>query len=233
MITAKGVSLPVVDGINMTCDADLRAEWSEHGGEDEEPSLPKVSGDVVLTSFSYTRPSASPPTSDRSLSAGAARCSSPTILPTTSVTFDVKLRSRDPLRLRNNLVEAQLMVDSDALVFSGTNQRFGLRGRMRIMPGGRIRLRANEFEVRQGYVRFDDLDPHRAERRCHRGHRIPALFGAARAPGCRGRTGRVRGREPDRRRLAHHAARLRRRRQPPARHDQRARRSPKKTSCCS
>jgi translocation and assembly module TamB len=73
-----------------------------------------------------------------------------------AVTFDVKLRSRDPLKLRNNLVEAQLMVDSDALVFSGTNQRFGLRGRMRIMPGGHIRLRANEFEVKQGYVRFDD-----------------------------------------------------------------------------
>ena len=72
------------------------------------------------------------------------------------MTFDVHLKSRDPLRLRNNLIDAQLMVDSDALVFAGTNQRFGLRGRLRLLTGGRIRLRANEFEIRQGYVQFDD-----------------------------------------------------------------------------
>jgi translocation and assembly module TamB len=41
-------------------------------------------------------------------------------------------------------------------VFAGTNQRFGLRGRLRLLPGGRIRLRANEFEIRQGFVQFDD-----------------------------------------------------------------------------
>jgi translocation and assembly module TamB len=72
------------------------------------------------------------------------------------MTFDVQLKSRDPLRLRNNLIDAQLMVDSDALVFAGTNQRFGLRGRLRLLTGGRIKLRANEFEIRQGYVQFDD-----------------------------------------------------------------------------
>jgi translocation and assembly module TamB len=156
VITAKGVSLPLVDGISMTCDADLRAEWGERGGDEEEPSLPRVSGDVVLTSFSYTRPIAIAADIGSIAQRGRRKMFESYDPADDVVTFDIKLRSRDPLKLRNNLVEAQLMVDSDALVFSGTNQRFGLRGRMRIMPGGRIRLRANEFEVKQGYVRFDD-----------------------------------------------------------------------------
>jgi translocation and assembly module TamB len=156
VISAKGVSLPLVDGISMTCDADLRAEWGEHGGEDEEPSLPRVSGDVVLTSFSYTRPIGIAADIGSLAQRGRRKMFESYDPADDAVTFDVKLRSRDPLKLRNNLVEAQLMVDSDALVFSGTNQRFGLRGRMRIMPGGHIRLRANDFEVKQGYVRFDD-----------------------------------------------------------------------------
>ncbi len=156
IITAKSVSLPVVDGISMTCDADLRAEWSERGGDDEEPALPRVSGDVMLTSFSYTRPIGIAADIGAIAQRGRRKMFESYDPADDSVTFDVKLRSRDPLKLRNNLVEAQLMVDSDALVFSGTNQRYGLRGRMRILPGGHIRLRANDFEVRQGYVRFDD-----------------------------------------------------------------------------
>ena len=103
---------------------------------------------------------------------------------------------------------------------------------MRILPGGRIRLRANEFEVRQGYVRFDDSDPHRAERRRHRGHRIPPLLGERRGhavqreralPAAGSRTGGVW-------RITLHAygdadnLRLDMTSEPPSR---------KKTSCCS
>jgi len=110
----------------------------------------------VLTSFSYTRPIGIAADIGSVAQRGRRKVFESYDPADDTVTFDVKLRSRDPLKLRNNLVEAQLMVDSDALVFSGTNQRFGLPGRMRIMPGGHIRLRANDFEVKQGYVRFDD-----------------------------------------------------------------------------
>jgi translocation and assembly module TamB len=157
VIAAKGVSVPVVEGIAMTCDADLRAEWKEKGADEDEPSLPRISGDVVLTSFSYTRAIGIGTADIGSIAQRDRRKMFESYDPADDfVTFDIQLRSTDPLRLRNNLVEAQLMVDSDALVFAGTNQRFGLRGRMRLLPGGRIRLRANEFEVRQGYVRFDN-----------------------------------------------------------------------------
>jgi translocation and assembly module TamB len=154
-VTAKGVNVPVVDGINMTCDADLRAEWDE--SEDEEPSLPRLSGEVVLTSFSYTRPIAIGAADIGAITQRGRRKTFESYDPADDMmTFDVQLKSRDPLRLRNNLIDAQLMVDSDALVFAGTNQRFGLRGRLRLLTGGRIRLRANEFEIRQGFVQFDD-----------------------------------------------------------------------------
>ncbi|MET0591501.1 MAG: translocation/assembly module TamB domain-containing protein, partial [Polyangiaceae bacterium] len=162
-ITAKGVSVPVVDGISMTCDADLRAEWDETG-EDDEPSLPRLSGEVMLTSFSYTRPIAIGAADIGAITQRTRRKSFESYDPADDMmTFDVQLKSRDPLRLRNNLIDAQLMVDTDALVFSGTNQRFGMRGRLRLLQGGRIRLRANEFEIRQGYVQFDDntrIAPH-------------------------------------------------------------------------
>jgi translocation and assembly module TamB len=161
-VTAKGVSVPVQDGISMTCDADLRAEWDE--SDDEEAPLPRLTGDVVLTSFSYTRPIAIGAADIGSIAQRGRRKAFESYDPADDMmTFDVQLKSRDPLRLRNNLIDAQLMVDSDALVFSGTNQRYGLRGRLRLLTGGRIRLRANEFEVRQGYVQFDDatrIAPH-------------------------------------------------------------------------
>jgi translocation and assembly module TamB len=154
-VAARGVSVPVTDGVNLTCDADLRAEWGGASEGDEEQSLPRISGDVTLTSFTYARP----------IGVAADIGSIVQRRPRTFaaydpaddvVSFDVRLRSREPLRLRNNLVEAQLLVDSDALVFSGTNQRFGLRGRLKVLPGGTVRLRTSEFEVRHGYVRFDD-----------------------------------------------------------------------------
>jgi translocation and assembly module TamB len=161
-VTAKGVSVPIQDGISMTCDADLRAEWGE--SEEEESTLPRLSGEVMLTSFSYTRPIAIGAADIGSIAQRGRRKEFESYDPADDMmTFDVQLKSRDPLRLSNNLIEAQLMVDSDALVFSGTNQRFGMRGRLRLLTGGRIRLRANEFEIRQGYVQFDDttrIAPH-------------------------------------------------------------------------
>jgi translocation and assembly module TamB len=157
VVTAKNVSIPAVDGITMTCDADLHAEWKERATDEEEATLPRIFGDIMLTSFSYTRPIGIGTADIGSIAQRDRRKIFESYDPADDlVTFDIHLKSKDPLRLRNNLVEAQLMIDSDALVFSGTNQRFGLRGRMRLLPGGRIRLRANEFEVRQGFVRFDN-----------------------------------------------------------------------------
>jgi translocation and assembly module TamB len=42
------------------------------------------------------------------------------------------------------------------LQLSGTNQRFGARGALRILPESKMRLRNHEFDVREGSVRFVD-----------------------------------------------------------------------------
>ena len=58
--------------------------------------------------------------------------------------------------LSNNLVDMQLEVVAPGIVLSGTNQRFGARGMLRILPDSKLTLRNSEFDVREGWVRFDD-----------------------------------------------------------------------------
>ena len=74
-----------------------------------------------------------------------------------TVDFDITLLAPQPLKIENNLVDAELSIGRDGLMLAGTNQRVGMRGTLKLKPGGRIRLRRNEFEIRQGFVRFDDL----------------------------------------------------------------------------
>lgn len=66
------------------------------------------------------------------------------------------LVSPRPLRFSNNLVDMQLEVAQPGVVLSGTNQRFGAQGLLRILPDSKLKLRSTEFEVREGIVRFDD-----------------------------------------------------------------------------
>jgi translocation and assembly module TamB len=50
----------------------------------------------------------------------------------------------------------ELEVMSPGLMLSGTNQRYGARGLLRIIPDSKLQLVSNEFLVREGFVRFDD-----------------------------------------------------------------------------
>jgi translocation and assembly module TamB len=154
-LSARGVSLPLVEGVAATIDADLGATWSGRLAEAER-SLPRVVGDVTLVSFDYTRPIAI--SADiGALTQRVKRTKVEAYDPNDDyVSFEVRLRAARPLRFHNNLVDMQLVMDPSPLTLSGTNQRIGLRGELRVKPGGRMRLRANEFELRQGIVRFDD-----------------------------------------------------------------------------
>jgi translocation and assembly module TamB len=58
--------------------------------------------------------------------------------------------------IKNNLVEVELAIDSGTLDVTGTNQRIGLRGALRSLPGGRVHFQTSEFDVRQGLIRFED-----------------------------------------------------------------------------
>ena len=57
---------------------------------------------------------------------------------------------------RAYISDMQLEVVDPGLVLSGTNQRYGARGQLRILPQSKLRLRDHDFEVKEGSVRFED-----------------------------------------------------------------------------
>jgi len=155
-ITARSLALPMNDGIHAVADADLNLAFrpSAPGAERE---LPRVTGDVTLRSFDYTRPVTM--TADiSSLAQRGKRTEVTTYDPADDVVqFEVRLRSLKAMKLQNNLIDAELDVADDGLLLAGSNGRFGLRGAVTLHPRGKIFLRRSEFEVTQGRVRFDDL----------------------------------------------------------------------------
>jgi len=155
-VQARGVRLAPADGISTTLDANLQVNYDPRARSGESAALPRVVGDVTLASFEYTRP-ISLTTDLSALGTRAKRTEINAYDPSLDfVTLDLHLRSRTPLVIKNNLVEVQFAIDSGTLDVTGTNQRLGLRGALRTMPGGRFHFQASDFEVRQGLIRFDD-----------------------------------------------------------------------------
>lgn len=154
-VTVRNVSLNPTDGVRLNVDADLDVQ-RKMAGEGDRQSLPRITGEVRLGSFQYSRPV----TMNAEISSLAQRGRQTQFEaydPESDVfAFEVAVRSQKSLRIDNNLIDADLKLDSSALVLSGTNQRFGARGRLRVEPGGHIRMRRNTFEVREGSVEFDD-----------------------------------------------------------------------------
>lgn len=156
-IVANGVKLPVAEGINLTANANLTASFRPGVADDEagEKNLPSVKGTITLTSFSYTRPILM--SVDLDDLTGRQRTTVQTYDPAADVArFDVTVLSPNPLRFSNDLADMRLEVSPTGLALSGTNQRFGARGSLRILPDSKLMLRSTEFDVREGYVRFDD-----------------------------------------------------------------------------
>ena len=61
-----------------------------------------------------------------------------------------------PLRFTNDLLDLSLVLEEPGLTLSGTNQRFGATGELRVVSEGKLQLGNREFEIREGRVRFDD-----------------------------------------------------------------------------
>lgn len=162
-LTARGIRMAPSDGINVGLDADVTIAMDDAGVDKRK--LPRVSGDILITSFDYTR--AINLVSDlNALGGGRSKRTEVEVYDPSldSLWLDLRVRSEVPLRIRNNLIEAQISLGSGALVVSGTNQRFGLRGDMRTLAGGHFRLPfgSNVFDITQGVIRFDDptrIDP--------------------------------------------------------------------------
>jgi translocation and assembly module TamB len=155
-ITVRGVHVDRADGVKAMCDADLHATYDPKTREGAAGAIPHLTGDVTIDSLAYTRPitmSANLPSFGTRAKRTEVNAYDPAL---DAIALDLRVRSAAPFVIKNNLVEVQLGIDSGTLEVTGTNQRIGLRGGLRALPGGRMHFQTNEFEVRQALIRFDD-----------------------------------------------------------------------------
>lgn len=153
-ITARGIRVPLDEGIELVTDADLTASFNP--GPRSSDNLPEVRGDVRISSFTYRRP-ISLSLDLGELSKRIRRTEVKTFDPDGDVLrFDLSVRSTRSIVVDNDLFDMRLEVVEPGLQLSGTNQRFGARGALRILPESKMRLRNHEFDVREGSVRFVD-----------------------------------------------------------------------------
>ncbi|HWO10110.1 MAG TPA: hypothetical protein VNN80_11540, partial [Polyangiaceae bacterium] len=139
-ITARDVNLPLATGVRAVADADLRARWLPGGARAPlgKQSLPQLVGNVTLTSFAYSRP-VKMSANITDLAQRGRRTEFDAYQPEGDlVSFDINVRATKPLVLTNNLIDARLTIEDDVLQLAGTNQRFGVRGALRLVPGGRV-----------------------------------------------------------------------------------------------
>jgi translocation and assembly module TamB len=155
-ITVRGVHLDRADGVKAMCDADLHATYDPKTSSGPAGAIPHLTGDVTIDSLAYTRPitmSANLPSFGTRAKRTEVNAYDPAL---DAIALDLRVRSAAPMVIKNNLVEVQLGIDSGTLEVTGTNQRIGLRGALRALPGGRLTFQTNEFDVRQALIRFDD-----------------------------------------------------------------------------
>lgn len=71
--------------------------------------------------------------------------------------IDLRVVESKPLHIDNNMMDAQLTLsrDKDGFRIVGTDQRYGILGRMAIKRGT-LRYRGTTFEIRHGEFQFDD-----------------------------------------------------------------------------
>ncbi|MGE5787286.1 MAG: translocation/assembly module TamB domain-containing protein, partial [Myxococcales bacterium] len=151
-LKARNLVLPERLGVKGLADADLETEIDPRNPE----ARPRVTGQVWLDGLEYSRP-VTMRADVTTLTQRGRRSSVESYDPSDDVLdFDLQIYARHPLRIRNGLIEAELALDKSGLQLIGTNQRFGMRGSVRAVPGGRISLRQSVFEIREGRVTFDD-----------------------------------------------------------------------------
>jgi len=150
-LVAKGVALPLGNDFRTNLDANLSLDVPR-----AEKKLPKLSGRIDVDSAHYERVMSM--TAD--LSSLGSRAKKSDVVDANpedaSLEFDVIVFGRRPLQVKNELVEVGLAIDPSGVRISGTDQKFGAVGNVKVASGGHIYLRQNVFEVQNGIVRFSD-----------------------------------------------------------------------------
>jgi translocation and assembly module TamB len=165
-VQGRGLRLAPSPGLSLSLDADLRVAQNPSAQGVAASRLPRVSGEVTLGSFDYTRVTNIVPDIGGFRVGATKRTQVDSYDPAQDAVIlgpDLTIKARAPLHIHNNLVDVQLGIESSGLQLSGSNQRVGLRGGLYALPGGHLRVFANEFEIQRASVRFDDptrINPH-------------------------------------------------------------------------
>lgn len=160
-ITVRGVKLPAGDGIDVVADADLTATIP--GTNRAEGALPEIRGTANITSFAYKRPIALSLDLGK-ISRNLGRSDAQAVDPEGDyLRFGIKVVAAHPLVVENDLADVRLEVAEGGIELAGTNQRYGAKGALKLSPDSKLRLRNHEFDVREGFVRFEDPTKVKAE----------------------------------------------------------------------
>ncbi len=164
-VEGTGLRYAFAEGIDASFGARTRLAWTQ--GE----RLPTLSGALSVDRLSYTRDiemrSLLGEVASRMVR-GAFRAERTEVRrydpEQDSIALDLRVTQRAPFHVQNNLVDADVRIDSEERPFRvvGTDQRYGILGSMEIARG-RLFFQNNEFEVRRGMIRFDDaaqIDAH-------------------------------------------------------------------------
>ncbi len=155
-LAGNSLTLAPAEGVDVALSTDLEVGWAR--GD----RLPTARGEVRVERLVFSR------NIDMGATLGdlsrAQRATVERYDPSADrVALDLQIIDEQPFVVRNNLVEAELVIDQSQRPFRivGTDQRFGVLGNMEFTRG-RIFFRNAVFDLRSGYLAFDDetrIDP--------------------------------------------------------------------------
>jgi hypothetical protein len=146
----RNLPLTPTAGVEVSLDVDARLLRSEG-----DP-LMVLSGDVTLNRARYTRNIDMALLQDNATGGGASTPDEPYDPSKDNLRLDLLLHAREPLRIRNNLVDADIDLSPQSpLRVVGTDQRPSVLGPINVTRG-RIFFRGNEFDVRRSRIEFDN-----------------------------------------------------------------------------
>ncbi len=155
-IQLRGIHLSPQEGLSATCNADLTISQEATSSIGAQQNLPRLGGEVTVTSFQYTR-RINLVGDLNMLGTGGGRTEVSTYDPARDfIAVNLRVHATAPLMIRNNLIDVQFALDPGGLIVSGTNQRVGLRGAIHALNGGRFHFPTAEFDIQTAIVRFDD-----------------------------------------------------------------------------
>jgi translocation and assembly module TamB len=152
VLDARDVSVEPLDGVDLT----LGVQTTLSGGATMR--LPKLAGTVHIQRARYTRPFSLGIAERLTGFSQAKRAERATYDPALDrIALDLRVIDDVPLRINNNLLNAELTIEDSERPFRivGTDQRLGMLGTLELQRGT-LRFRSSEFRVEDGTVTFID-----------------------------------------------------------------------------